>query len=200
MKIKNVYFDMDGVLTDFRAHCEKVFLPDPFKHAAFQDWLAHQVYDGTLFEELAPNPHLKEMVSLICDIKMAGYGVGILSSLGNRMPPGQRRLIRQKNDWLKRHDIYDYFDEHFYVPSCDDKVRHARNLNIVPEEGDDAVFYWNTLTHPDKFADNVESINMLIDDRSHLVDQFSRAGGVSYHYDIKRHKTSEGAIRAILNV
>ena len=94
-------------------------------------------------------------------MKIKGWTLEILTSLGGK-PQIYEKLQKEKAFWLYQYmpDSVNYFSKINYVEHCHHKKEYARS---------------NTF---------------LLDDRSCLVNDFQIAGGMSYHYDIHRHKSS----------
>lgn len=101
--IKTVYFDMDGVLADWVHGFEALFPQLPYREYNALSKKEQDVYreeidgKGHFYRQLRP---FKEVVKAMLELKVLGYQVEILSSVGQLYP---ERVIEQKRAWLKEH-------------------------------------------------------------------------------------------------
>lgn len=173
--ITKIFLDMDGVISDFQPHADKVtamyygeefkyYMRDFLKHGAPQEaqdkfWDAMRRYEeekGRLFwEELEVIPDAYELIEFIDDL---GIDHEILTATG----PPEQSAKAQKERWINKH-----FGHR--------KVKTVRR-------------------GPDK-ANFAHAHALLIDDTEYVCKPFEEAGGVAV-----LHRTSKDTIAEICKI
>lgn len=105
MKIKRIYIDMDGVITNFNKRYIEVFNTQPHHtrdRKEFSDNWDKFVLKNQ-FEFLDWFPGGEELIEYANDLKKKGYRVEILSSSGGEKY--HELVTRQKKSWLNRHGV-----------------------------------------------------------------------------------------------
>lgn len=157
---KFIYFDMDGVLTDFNRFLQERNLIDyaygnnERKNASVQaEKVIELTRDERIFANLYPSPYLEDFKDLINELKQnPDVHVSTLTSLGGHFKTSD--IYHQKYEWLKEHGIDIPL---LAVPYSDEK---------------------KYLAHGSSF---------LIDDHIKNVNQFHENGGWVFHYDMEYH-------------
>lgn len=103
MKVKAIYFDMDGTIADLYA---------------VENWLADLIGERTRpYREAKSMVNMRRLSTLIHMLQAQGYHVGIVSWLSKSgTDEYNARVTKTKEDWLKRHLGSVTFDEIKIVP------------------------------------------------------------------------------------
>jgi len=108
--IKQIYVDMDGVLSDFLKRYKELFSASPErdypkdsaeKRTYQRNW--RKFIEGDNFATLEAMPDLKEGLKYLKELQDDGMEIMILSSTANQ--EFLQEISRQKYEWLQNHDI-----------------------------------------------------------------------------------------------
>ena len=138
-----IYFDMDGVLTNFRKRIEEYKAED--KKTDYEFW--------TSLEELP----IKGIVNLL---KYNGYKLGVISMLPSK-PTHIFDAALGKPDWLQEH--YSGIFEHVYYVE-NNKAQHCKPGDILIDNKQSNIDAWNLSGGIGIYFDGyTESSNDLLD-------------------------------------
>lgn len=165
--IKDVYFDMDGVITDFDSALEENMgrmyntKINGFKERTlvtyrFKEYMNIAV-SKNLFLYLKENPYLEDFKTAFLYPEFKNKpNLHILSATDN-WGVNNKIIIDNKETWLKNHRIYNFFKSVIFVDKGIDKAKYA------------------------------SATSLLIDDNIENCTAFSREGGNSLLYNIDYH-------------
>lgn len=117
-----IYFDMDGVLTNFRKRIEEYKAED--KRTDYEFW--------TSLEELPTKP-------IVDYLKSKGYELGIISMLPSK-PTHAFDAILGKPDWLQKH-YGGTFNVAYYVE--ENKAQYCKPGDILIDNKQSNIDDWN---------------------------------------------------------
>lgn len=147
MRIKNIYFDLDGVFTLWnRAVLKLSGYTDQMIHELNEVWSVDVVYIEDAVEQtgfppvvprnsywnnrefwatLEPSPWIEELRTLMRDLKVAGYEVYFLSS-----PGSSPEAYAGKIDWLKSNGFSSWLDRVILTKAKDAVAKTSEDLLI----------------------------------------------------------------------
>lgn len=98
MKMRAIYFDMDGTIANFYG---------------VKNWLESlEKYETKPYREAQPLLDMRKLGQQIKRLQSLGYKIGIISWLSKSgTKEYNERVIKTKKDWLRRHLGSVYFDE-----------------------------------------------------------------------------------------
>lgn len=166
--IKTVYFDMDGVLTDFFTGANNIY-GMPRNDPRFEGWLREETHSGDFFLRIPPSPFLRDMKNLMIDLHNCNYNVEILTSYGGR--GAYQRIEAQKRLWLI---------DNLGMAICDE------------------ILYFNGVTDCEYKALKAKPDTLLIDDQKSNVLDFINRGGRAVLYSFDNHEECMRQIKAIV--
>lgn len=173
-KYNVVYFDMDGVLTDFNRTVFEMTGKNinQLKSEGLYEEFMYDNAPRNFFVDLEPSPHLTQMMTLMYKLKSSGVGVEILTSYGPWCDDFGVTAHRCKVQWLRDHlkSPEKYIDKFNGVPLCHQKG-----------------FYGNPTSY-------------LIDDQPENCDAFTANGGDSAVYSIIAHNKCYSKICSDLGI
>ena len=140
MKIKKIYLDMDGVLSDFEARYEHLYKSKP---SSMRDKKNFNVnWDDFVhtkqFEQLDWFDGAHDLIRFMHDLHKEGYVIEILSSSGGEKH--HESVEKQKNVWLQSKNIP--FKANI-VPGRKNKKKYANSQTILIDDTPDVIDDFN---------------------------------------------------------
>lgn len=163
-KIRELFFDMDGVQADFVASVPKITGMTAKEIDALLnkgEWLGEHIAKG-MFLRFKPMKDIKTLVELMKMAREAGVKVSVLSSAGYEH---FEKAKADKKAWLKR-EIDFNFDRVIIVPKSTDKAKYANAGTILVDDREKAIKPFkaaggNTVTHTKAHKTVVEVMKII---------------------------------------
>ena len=143
-QVKNINFDMDGVLVDLSKGLSQLDgFDDPvmwYMHKYSTDGNALYIksierhLESECFYKCPPMPRYEEMKNLIEDLLTKDYKINILSSCMDK--PYSDIIVEQKINWLKTHynDYFKYFNEVNIVRGSQLKINYICDQSLLIDD------------------------------------------------------------------
>jgi len=162
MKVKKIYLDMDGVLSDFEGKFSEIFGESPHGIRERKDFTDHwpTFVEQKQFENLNWFPGGEELVKFVRSIP--NVEIEILSSSGGMR--FQDEVKEQKKNWLKKNGLA--FKAHV-VPGRKKKAEYATPETILIDDTEDVIVQFNQaggigILHRN-VGETVDKIKLLLD-------------------------------------
>lgn len=140
MKIKKIYLDMDGVMSDFEGRYRELYNSEPSETRDRKEFSVNWTHFVTTeqFKTLDWFPGGKELIAYMKDLEKKGYEIEILSSSGGEK---YHELVeKQKYIWLIKNDIMFKVN---IVPGRKHKTPFASEDSVLIDDTEDIIVAFN---------------------------------------------------------